>query len=39
VHFVQTEVAYRAGHAHADASQGAIVPMRKPPITVPSRKR
>jgi hypothetical protein len=37
-------VAYRAGHAHADASQGAIVPMRKPTvsrptITVPSRKR
>jgi len=39
VHFVQTEVAYRASHAHADASQGAIVPIRKPPITVPSRKR
>jgi MerR family transcriptional regulator, heat shock protein HspR len=39
VHFVQTEVAYRAGHAHADPSQGAIVPIRKPPITVPSRKR
>src|SRR4051794_10155103 len=39
VHFVQTEVAYRAGHAHTDASQGAIVPMRKPTINIPSRKR
>ena len=44
VHFVQTEVAFRASHAQTDASQGAIVPMRKPTITrptitVPSRKR
>ena len=29
VRFVQEEVAYRAGHAHADASQGAIIPLRK----------
>jgi MerR family transcriptional regulator/heat shock protein HspR len=29
VRFVQEEVAYRAGNAHADASQGAIIPLRK----------
>lgn len=30
VRFVQQEVAHRASHAHADPSQGAIVPIRKP---------
>jgi MerR family transcriptional regulator, heat shock protein HspR len=29
VRFVQQEVAFRAGQAHPDASQGAIVPIRK----------
>jgi MerR family transcriptional regulator, heat shock protein HspR len=38
VHFVQQEVSFRASHAHADASQGAIVPVRKPTIQVPRRK-
>jgi len=31
VRFVQSEVAFRASHAHADPSQGAIVPIRKAP--------
>src|SRR6201995_2561428 len=39
VHFVQTEVAYRAGHAHADASQVSIVPIRKPTFTNPPLTR
>ncbi len=39
VRFVQQEVAFRASHAHPDASQGAIVPIRKPTINVPGRGR
>ena len=38
VRFVQQEVSFRASHAHADASQGAIVPLRKPTIQPPRRK-
>jgi len=30
VRFVQQEVQFRASQAHADPSQGAIIPMRKP---------
>ena len=39
VRFVQQEVAYRASHAQADASLGAIVPIRKPTIHVPPKDR
>jgi MerR family transcriptional regulator/heat shock protein HspR len=39
VRFVQQEVAYRASHAQADASQGAIVPIRKPTIHVPLKDK
>ena len=39
VRFVQQEVSFRAGHAHADASQGAMVPVRRPAIHVPPRKK
>jgi MerR family transcriptional regulator/heat shock protein HspR len=39
VRFVQEEVAYRASNVHADPSQGAIIPMRKPSITVPAKAR
>ena len=39
VRFVQEEVAFRAGNAHADPSQGAIIPMRKPAFTVPTKTR
>jgi MerR family transcriptional regulator/heat shock protein HspR len=38
VRFVQQEVSFRASHAHADASQGAIIPVRKPTIQAPRRK-
>ncbi|HEY6971265.1 MAG TPA: helix-turn-helix transcriptional regulator [Candidatus Angelobacter sp.] len=38
VRFVQQEVASRVSHAHADASQGAMVPLRKPVIPI-SRDR
>jgi MerR family transcriptional regulator, heat shock protein HspR len=31
VRFVQNEVAVRASHAHADPSQGAIIPFRRSP--------
>lgn len=37
--FVQQEIATRASHAHADASQGAIVPLRKPVIPVTGREK
>jgi MerR family transcriptional regulator/heat shock protein HspR len=37
VRFVQQEVAVRAGQGHADPRQGAIVPFRKPPVTVPAK--
>jgi len=39
VRFVQEEVAFRASHAQADPSQGAIIPLRKPTIHVPPRNR
>lgn len=39
VRFLQQEVAYRASHAQADASQGAIIPMRKPSITTPVKDK
>lgn len=39
VRSVQEEIAMRAGHAHADASQGAMVPLRKPAIPMPARDR
>lgn len=39
VRFVQHEVAFRASHAHADASQGAIVPIRKPAVPIPPREK
>jgi MerR family transcriptional regulator, heat shock protein HspR len=41
VRFVQQEVANRVSHAQADASQGAIVPLRKSPIspTIGYRKK
>jgi MerR family transcriptional regulator, heat shock protein HspR len=39
VRFVQQEVATRVSHAHADPSQGAIVPLRKPPIPISREKR
>ncbi|MGH9566142.1 MAG: MerR family transcriptional regulator [Candidatus Angelobacter sp.] len=39
VHFVQQEVAYRVSHAQADASQGAIIPLRKPTINAPFRDK
>jgi MerR family transcriptional regulator/heat shock protein HspR len=37
--FVQQEVAFRASHAQADPKQGAIIPMRKPTLHVPARKK
>ena len=39
VRFVQQEVATRVSHAHADASQGAIIPIRKAPVPVAREKR
>ncbi len=39
VRSVQQEIATRASHAHADASQGAIIPIRKPAIPVTPRDR
>lgn len=41
VRFVQQEVAFRAGQAHADPSQGAIVPIRKSamPANVKDKRR
>jgi len=33
VRFAQQEVATRASQTHAEASQGAIVPLRKSPVT------
>jgi len=39
VRFVQQEVAARVSHAHADASQGAIIPIRKAAIPVMPRER
>ncbi len=39
VRFVQQEVAFRASHAQADASQGAIVPIRKTGVPTPNRRK
>ncbi len=39
VRFVQQEVAFRASLAHADPSQGAIVPIRKPVIPAPPKDK
>src|SRR5207237_6368720 len=39
VRFVQHEVAFRASHAHADPSQGAIIPMRRAPIPASSKNK
>ena len=39
VRFVQQEVASRASHAHADPSQGALVPFRKSAIPAQNRDR
>ncbi|HKD16194.1 MAG TPA: helix-turn-helix transcriptional regulator [Candidatus Angelobacter sp.] len=39
VRFVQQEVASRVTHAHADASQGAIIPIRKAPIPVTRERK
>lgn len=39
VRFVQQEISSRAGHAHADASQGAIIPIRKPSIPVTTKDK
>ncbi|MFI5106453.1 MAG: chaperone modulator CbpM, partial [Terriglobales bacterium] len=39
VRFVQQEVAFRASQAHADPSQGAIVPIRKPTISMPVKNK
>jgi MerR family transcriptional regulator/heat shock protein HspR len=39
VRFVHQEISTRAAHAHADASQGAIIPIRKPPIPPLSREK
>jgi MerR family transcriptional regulator, heat shock protein HspR len=39
VRFVQQEIATRAGHAHADASQGAIIPIRKTAFPAAPRER
>ncbi len=39
VRFVQQEVATRVSHAHADPSQGAIIPLRKPTIAATREKR
>ena len=37
VRFVQQEVEFRAGQAHADPNQGAIVPIRKHQVPVPAK--
>ena len=39
VRFVQQEVANRVSHAHADASQGALIPIRNPAIPLSSRDK
>lgn len=39
VRFVQEEVAFRASNAHADPSQGAIIPLRRPAITVSNKDK
>src|SRR5512137_1937825 len=39
VRFVQQEVTFRAGQVHGEASQSAIVPLRKPVIQAPVKER
>jgi MerR family transcriptional regulator, heat shock protein HspR len=39
VRFIQQEVAFRAGNARPDPSQGAIVPIRRPNPPVSNKKR
>jgi len=39
VHYVQQEVAFRAGQVHADPGQGAMIPVRRPPTPMPVRAR
>src|SRR6516165_4944777 len=39
VRFVQQEVAFRASDAHADPSQGAIIPIRRAPVPVSGKNR
>jgi MerR family transcriptional regulator/heat shock protein HspR len=39
IRFVQDEVAFRASHAQADPSKGAIVALRKPAIDVAPRDK
>ena len=39
VRFVQQEVAFRASHAHADPSQGAIIPIRKPAMPQKDKRK
>src|SRR5215813_8410548 len=39
VRFVQSEVAFRASHAHADPSQGAIIPIRRAPVPVSGKNK
>ena len=39
VRFVQQEVAFRAGHAHADPNQEAIIPIRRPAPSSKDRRK
>src|SRR5262244_2297505 len=39
VRFVQQEVAFRAGHAHADPRQGAIIPIRRAQAPVSGKSK
>ena len=39
VRFVQQEVAFRASHAQADASEGALIPIRRAPVNVTVRDK
>jgi MerR family transcriptional regulator/heat shock protein HspR len=39
VRFVQQEVAFRASHAQADASAGALIPIRRAPVNVTVRDK
>jgi MerR family transcriptional regulator/heat shock protein HspR len=39
VRFVQQEVSFRASHAHADPSEGAMVPVRRQPTPISSKNK
>jgi MerR family transcriptional regulator, heat shock protein HspR len=39
VRFVQQEVSFRASHAHADPSQGAMVPVRRQPTPISGKNK